>query len=69
MDRGVAKTHRAKVLLLARDPRAPNNAVRKLAGVAGYRLRIGDWRAIYLLRDEVLTIVVVRIGHRSEVYQ
>jgi mRNA interferase RelE/StbE len=39
------------------------------AGVEGYRLRVGDWRAVYTLRRQVLTVVVVRIGHRSEVYE
>jgi len=39
------------------------------AGVEGYRLRVGDWRAVYTLRRQVLTVVVVRIGHRSDVYE
>ena len=54
---------------LARDPRAPNNNVKKLTGVEGYRLRVGDWRVVYTLRQQVLTVVVVRVGHRSEVYE
>lgn len=69
IDRTVAKRIRAKILELARDPRAPNNNVKKLTGVEGYRLRVGDWRAVYTLRQQVLTIVVIRIGHRSEVYE
>jgi len=69
MDRAVAKRIRSKILALARDPRAPNNNVRKLTGVPGHRLRVGDWRVIYTLRHEVFTVVVVRIGHRSEVYE
>jgi mRNA interferase RelE/StbE len=69
IDRTVAKRIRAKILELARDPRAPNNNVKKLTGVEGYRLRVGDWRAVYTLRQQVLTIVVIRVGHRSEVYE
>ncbi|MGH6661771.1 MAG: type II toxin-antitoxin system RelE family toxin [Rhodospirillales bacterium] len=69
MDRTVARRIRARILVLARDPKAPNNNVRKLAGIAGYRLRVGDWRVIYTLKHEVLTVIVVRIGHRSEVYE
>lgn len=68
IDRVVGKRIRAKILDLARDPRAPNNNVRKLAGVEGYRLRVGDWRVVYTLRQQVLTIVVVRVAHRREVY-
>jgi len=69
IDRTVAKRIRAKILELARDPRAPSNNVKKLTGVEGYRLRVGDWRAVYTLRQQVLTIVVIRVGRRSEVYE
>ncbi|MCK6450860.1 MAG: type II toxin-antitoxin system mRNA interferase toxin, RelE/StbE family [Alphaproteobacteria bacterium] len=69
IDRIVAKRIRAKVLALAQDPRAPSNNVKKLTGVEGYRLRVGGWRVIYTLKQQVLTVVVVRVGHRSEVYQ
>ncbi|MBI1986595.1 MAG: type II toxin-antitoxin system RelE/ParE family toxin [Rhodospirillales bacterium] len=69
MDRTVARRLRAKILALARDPKAPNNNVKKLTGVAGYRLRVGDWRVIYTLKHQVLTVIVVQIGHRSEVYE
>lgn len=41
--------------------------VKKLSGVAAaYRLRHGDWRAIFTLEDGIL---VVRIAHRREVYR
>ena len=69
MDRTVAKRIRVKILALARDPKAPNNNVKKLSGIEGYRLRVGDWCAVYTLQQQVLTVVVVRIGHRSEVYE
>jgi mRNA interferase RelE/StbE len=69
MDRGIAKRLRAKILALARNPLAANNNVKKLVGIDGYRLRVGDWRVIYTLRHEVLTIIVIRVGHRREIYQ
>jgi mRNA interferase RelE/StbE len=69
MDRMIGKRIRAKILALAQDPTAPNNNVKKLGGVAGYRLRVGDWRVVYTLEHRVLTVVVVRIGHRREVYE
>jgi mRNA interferase RelE/StbE len=34
-----------------------------------YRVRVGDYRIVYEVRDEVLLIQVVRIGHRREVYR
>jgi mRNA interferase RelE/StbE len=69
IDRVVAKRIRSKLLGLARDPIAPNNNVKKLAGVDGYRLRVGDWRVVYLLRHRTLTVLVVKVGHRREVYE
>ncbi len=69
MDPVIAKRVRLKLLALARDPKRQNNNVKKLTGVEGYRLRIGDWRVIYTLRQQILTVVVVTIGHRSEVYE
>jgi mRNA interferase RelE/StbE len=69
MDRIVARRIRSKILALARDPAAPNGNVKKLVGVDAYRLRIGDWRVIYTLKREILTVIVVRAGHRSEVYR
>ena len=54
--------------LLADDPRPP--ASRPLRGRPGYRVRVGDYRIIYTIADDVLLIVVVvvALGHRSEVY-
>lgn len=54
------------ILLLAQDPRPP--ASRRLRGRDGYRVRVGDYRILYLIEDEVLVVVVVTVGHRREVY-
>ena len=69
MDPRIAKRIRSKVLALARDPNAPNNNIKKLTGVDGFRLRVGDWRVVYVLRHQALTVIVIRVGHRSEVYE
>lgn len=34
-----------------------------------YRVRVGDYRIIYEIQDRVLLIVVVKVGHRSNVYR
>ncbi len=64
-----ARRIRAKVLVLAADPLRPNNNVKKLAGVESYRLRVGDWRVIYTLKHQALTVIVIKIGHRRSVYE
>lgn len=40
--------------------------VKKLKGQAGARLRVGDWRVIFL--DEPGMVTVVAVGHRREIY-
>jgi len=53
---------------LALDPRPPG--VKKLGGGGGaYRIRVGDYRIIYQVRDNVLVVVIVRLAHRKDVYQ
>lgn len=54
------------IALLAHDPRPPG--ARALQGRAGLRVRIGDYRIIYTVADDVLLVVVVTLGHRRDVY-
>ena len=45
-------------------------AVRKFHGEADYgRIRIGDYRVIYRIDRHRVVVVIVRIGHRREVYR
>lgn len=53
------------IALLATDPRPP--AARALRDRSGFRVRVGDYRIIYLVADDVLLVVVVALGHRREV--
>jgi mRNA interferase RelE/StbE len=69
MPRTTAERILEKVEALAVDPWAPNNNIKKLTNHPGYRLRVGDWRVIYLVREKVLLLVVVRIAPKGEVYQ
>lgn len=53
---------------LASDPFPANS--RKLVGYADdYRLRVGDWRIIYTVRQQQLVILVVKIASRGQVYK
>jgi mRNA interferase RelE/StbE len=55
------------IALLAQDPRPP--AARALQGRPGLRVRVGDYRIIYTVQDDVLLVVVVTLGHRREIYE
>jgi mRNA interferase RelE/StbE len=53
---------------LAQDPRPPG--AKKLHGEPGlFRVRAGDYRVIYTVRDKVLLVLVLAIGHRRDVYR
>jgi len=57
----------ARIQSLAENPR-PRGA-EKLSGRDKYRLRQGVYRIIYSISDTVLTVHVVRVGHRGDVYR
>jgi len=58
----------AKISDLSQDPRP--SGVRKLSGEEElYRIRVGDYRVIYGIDDEVLVVLVVKVGDRKEVYR
>ena len=52
---------------LGNNPRP--SGYKKLTGRDGYRIRIGDYRVIYLIEDNVLKVFVIEIGHRREIYE
>lgn len=52
---------------LADEPR-PADA-RKLTAQEKYRLRQGNYRILYTIEDEVVTITVIKVGHRRDVYR
>ena len=53
---------------LADTPRP--HGVESLKGLPdAYRIRVGDYRIIYTVRDDELLILVIRVGHRREIYR
>ncbi len=57
----------ARIEALAEDPRPPG--CEKLSGLPRYRVRQGVYRIVYEIQDEVLLVLVVKIGHRKDVYR
>ena len=57
-----------RIAALGDDPQPAGS--KKLTGeVDAYRLRVGDYRVLYRIEEKVLLILVVKIGHRREVYR
>jgi mRNA interferase RelE/StbE len=67
-DRRIQTQLVAALKKLAENPRPPQ--AKKLEGMDGlYRIRTGDYRIVYLIEDDKLIVLVVRIGHRKEIYR
>jgi mRNA interferase RelE/StbE len=52
---------------LAKNPRSLKT--KKLKGEELYRLRVGNYRVIYDIQDNLMLIFVVKLGHRSDIYR
>jgi mRNA interferase RelE/StbE len=68
LPRDVARRVYKRVGDLADNPR-PNGSEKLAGGENEYRVRVGAYRIIYSVQDAVLLVLVVRIGHRREVYR
>jgi mRNA interferase RelE/StbE len=53
--------------MLSEDPRP--RGCEKLTGQERYRLRQGRYRIVYSIQDDELTVWVVKVGHRRDVYR
>ena len=49
------------------EPRPPGSV--KLSGKECYRVRQGNYRIIYKIQDSQLVVIVIKVGHRREVYR
>ena len=56
-----------RIKSLSDNPRPAG--VEKLTGLNRYRIRQGDYRILYEIYDKEIMIMVVKIGHRREVYR
>jgi mRNA interferase RelE/StbE len=43
--------------------------IKKLVGMQGYRLRIGDYRVVFDIEQDKLLILVLHVGHRKSIYE
>jgi len=69
MPREVQNLMRVRLEQIARDPYTLHPNVTKLQNREGYRLRVGDWRLIYDIQNDQLSILVLKVEPRGEVYR
>jgi mRNA interferase RelE/StbE len=56
-----------KIRSLSSDPRPQSS--QKLSHREQYRIRQGDYRIIYSVQDDDLTVHIIKVGHRKEIYR
>ena len=56
-----------RIRQLAADPRPPGSE--KLSGEEKYRIRQGNYRILYSIDDADASVLVVKVGHRRDVYR
>lgn len=57
-----------KILSLASDPR-PYGCIKLAGSINEYRIRIGNYRVLYTIEDDIVTLYVIKIAHRKDVYR
>ena len=67
LDKKFANKILEKISLLGGNPYGQNSE--KLGVGKGYRIRIGDYRVVYIINKIAKTLTVVRIRHRRDVYR
>ena len=68
LERGIQARVAARILALADNPYPPGT--RKIAGgERAYRIRVGDYRVVYDVLEDAIVVLVLRIGHRKDVYR
>ncbi len=70
IDRAHQKIIKEKLLILTKNPEVLKNNIKRLSGTKEdyFRLRIGSYRVIFKKEEKQLIIIIVRIGHRKEIY-
>ena len=70
LDKAVQRIVKEKLEILAQNPELLKNNIKPLKGKYKglYRLRVGNYRVIYRLDKEEITILFIRIGHRRDIY-
>jgi mRNA interferase RelE/StbE len=57
----------SRIKTLSHNPRPPG--CEKLTGLERYRVRQGRYRVVYSVQDDVLTVWIVKVGHRKDIYR
>jgi mRNA interferase RelE/StbE len=68
LPRAVFQRVNTKILALRDDPR-PSGVIKLSGTLEGWRVRVGDYRILYQIDDNMQMITIVRVRHRREIYR
>ena len=68
LDRQTARRILQAIEKLADDPRPPG-CITLQGGDGELRIRVGEYRVVYDIEDDELIVLVLRVGHRREIYR
>lgn len=68
MPKAIGEKFKEAFYAIANNNDAPLD-IKSLEGLAGFRLRIGDYRAIYEIDDGQLIVTIFNIGSRGDIYK
>lgn len=67
-DPQVRRRVQAAIDLLATNPRPPK-ATQLVGGAGEWRVRTGDYRIVYEVHDDQIVVLILRVGHRRDIYE
>ena len=67
LDRKIIPVIKVAIASLADNPRP--YGYKKLKGEEAYRIRVGDFRIIYEINDDIIIVTVVSVGHRKDIFK
>lgn len=68
LDKPIRQRVRLAIDELASNPR-PHGYLKMTGYTNRFRIRIGDWRVVYEIVDEILVVIVVKVAKRGDVYR
>jgi mRNA interferase RelE/StbE len=71
IDSVMQKVIKEKIITLAENPEKLKNNIKALKGEFNnkFRLRIRDYRIVFRIENETVTILIIAIGHRKDIYK
>lgn len=58
-----------KIAIIAKNPYASLSFVKRLKNSQNFRFRFGSYRGVYNVSDNILTITVIDVAHRKDIYR